>query len=168
MRRPAGAAALLVAEPLRVAAQDAAGVGASASPGAAAVAPATQPAAAGPAATQSVEVRVPSGGSRPAQPLISLNFKDASVDAVLEHLSEVAGFVVVKEGPVAGPGDGPQQAAGDARRGGRAAEFGAEAGGYTAIADGARAEDYPRDKAKKGNIPVHFGADPIRSSRPTS
>jgi general secretion pathway protein D len=47
------------------------------------------------------EVRVPAS-TRPATTQISLNYKDASIDAVLEYLSDVAGFVIVKEVPVTG------------------------------------------------------------------
>src|SRR5947209_18266150 len=39
--------------------------------------------------------------SRPTTQL-SLSFKDVPIDAVLEYLSEAAGFVVVKEAPVDG------------------------------------------------------------------
>src|SRR5690242_14599698 len=47
------------------------------------------------------EIRIPAG-TQPATTQVSLNFKDASVDAVLEYLSDVAGFVIVKEVPVSG------------------------------------------------------------------
>src|SRR4051794_38990605 len=33
---------------------------------------------------------------------ITLNFKNAPIDAILDHLSEAAGFVIVKEGPLEG------------------------------------------------------------------
>src|SRR3954453_23143517 len=62
-------------------------------------APTTAPAT--PAAT------TPVGGST-TQPTtgpstqITLNFRDASVDAVLEYLSSTAGFVILKESPVSG------------------------------------------------------------------
>ena len=42
------------------------------------------------------EIRIPR--SRPATTQFILNFKDAPVDAVLQHLSEVAGFTIIKEG----------------------------------------------------------------------
>ena len=42
-----------------------------------------------------------SAGSRPATQ-ISMQFRDASVDAVLQHLSSMAGFVVVQEGKIDG------------------------------------------------------------------
>ena len=59
--------------------------------------PATQPASTRPASTQPA-------GDEPPKPAekISLNFKDAPLDAVLDYLSAAAGFVVVKEGTVEG------------------------------------------------------------------
>src|SRR5437588_559856 len=60
--------------------------------------PATQPATqpSGPS-----EIRVPSS-SRPATTQISMRFENASIDAVLEHLSREAGFIVLKDKPVEG------------------------------------------------------------------
>src|ERR1700730_17724895 len=56
--------------------------------------PATQPVATQPTVTQPA-------ATRPADD-IRLNFKDTPLDVVLEHLSQVAGFVVVKDAPVDG------------------------------------------------------------------
>src|SRR5438270_4217914 len=47
------------------------------------------------------EIRVPSS-SRPATTQISMRFENASIDAVLEHLSREAGFIVLKDKPVEG------------------------------------------------------------------
>src|SRR5438874_827711 len=59
-------------------------------------APTTQPAAAGgsssrPSTQGFLEIRTPST-SRRATTQLTMNFKDASIDAVLEYLSEAAGF----------------------------------------------------------------------------
>src|SRR5687767_10445073 len=61
--------------------------------------PATQPAATQPVeATTRPTTRVGNGGViRQPGGGILLNFKDASIEAVLDELSAVAGFVVVKE-----------------------------------------------------------------------
>src|SRR5947209_1322823 len=67
---------------------------------------ATQPAAA-PATQPSTQPTTQPAGpetqpaTHPAEK-ISLNFKDASLDTVLDHLSAAAGFIVVKEGTVDG------------------------------------------------------------------
>lgn len=123
------------------------------------------PASAQPAATQPAPA--PAAQTQPTthpatQPVtkITLNFMDAPLDAVLDHLSEAAGMVVVKDGPV----DGrvtvlskqpitPDEAV---------ALLNAvlKNNGFTAITSGRTLTIISRDKAKKGGIPVHFGADP--------
>jgi general secretion pathway protein D len=91
---------------------------------------------------------------------ISLNFKDASIDAVLEHLSEVAGFVVVKDGKLDGRVTvlskqpvSPEEAV-------ALLNTVLKANGFTAIEMGRILKIVTVDKAKRGSIPVHFGADP--------
>ena len=109
-------------------------------PAGAALIPATQPA------------------TRPSK--LALNFKDAPLDTVLDYLSEMAGLEVIKEGPVDGRVTvlskqplSPQDAVSIL-----SAEL--KANGFTAILNGRQLRILPRDKAKKGSIPVHFGADP--------
>src|SRR5437870_4589750 len=64
----------------------------------------TQPAAADEPATQpaggTATVFRPPTTARPATTQISFNFREAPLDVVLEHLSELAGFVVVKDASV--------------------------------------------------------------------
>lgn len=91
---------------------------------------------------------------------LSLNFKDVPLDAVLEYLSEAAGFVVLKQGqidarvtviskqPVT-----PAQAV-------TVLTAALKGAGYSAVQEGRELKIIARDKAKKENIPVHFGADP--------
>ena len=47
-------------------------------------------------------VTIPKRSTRPAATQISFNFRDAPVDALLERLSEEAGFIIIKESPVSG------------------------------------------------------------------
>jgi general secretion pathway protein D len=47
-------------------------------------------------------IMVPPDGHRPPTTQISFNFRDASIDAILDYLSQTAGFVVLKDGPVSG------------------------------------------------------------------
>ena len=96
--------------------------------------------------------------TRPSK--LALNFKDAPLDTVLDYLSEMAGLEVIKEGPVDGRVTvlskqplSPQDAVSIL-----SAEL--KANGFTAILNGRQLRILPRDKAKKGSIPVHFGADP--------
>ena len=91
---------------------------------------------------------------------ISVNFKDAPIDTVLEHLSDVAGFIVVKEAPVDGrvtvlskqPITPPEAVA--------LLNSVLKTNGFTAIQMGRILKITSRERAKKGNIPVHFGSDP--------
>src|SRR5687768_11160279 len=48
----------------------------------------------GPASTQPADTQPT---TRPAAEKISMNFEGASLDAVLDHLSAAAGFIVIKE-----------------------------------------------------------------------
>jgi general secretion pathway protein D len=92
---------------------------------------------------------------------ITLNFKDASIDAVLDHLSEAAGFIVVKEAPAEGRVTllskqpvTPEEAV-------SLLNTVLKGNGYTAIQTGRILKIVSREKAKKGNLPVHFGGDPL-------
>ena len=84
-------------------------------PSAPAAQPATEPLAApaGKATTQAAQgaqpahvgpATAPSSATQPTtRPAkITLNFKDAPLDAVLDYLSDAAGFEVIREGPVDG------------------------------------------------------------------
>lgn len=91
---------------------------------------------------------------------ISINFKDAPLDTVIEFLSQSAGFAVVKEGPLEGRVTivskqpvSPEEAI-------TLVNAGLKVNGFTAIREGRVLHIAARDKAKKGNIPVHFGAKP--------
>lgn len=93
---------------------------------------------------------------------ISLNFKDAPIDAVLEHLSAAAGFIVIKDAPVTGritvfskQPVSPAEAA-------EMLNSVLKVCGNTAIQMGRILKITSLDKAKKSSIPVHFGADPAK------
>jgi general secretion pathway protein D len=91
---------------------------------------------------------------------ISINFKDAPLDTVIEFLSQSAGFAIVKEGPLEGRVTivskqpvSPEEAI-------TLVNAGLKVNGFTAIREGRVLRIAARDKAKKGNIPVHFGGKP--------
>jgi general secretion pathway protein D len=105
--------------------------------------PATQP-----ASTQPAEIR--------------LNFRDTPLDVVLEHLSQVAGFNVVKEAPVDGRVTVMSMQALTPGQAVNILNTVLKANGLTAIQDGTTLRIVARDKAKKSNIPVHFGSDPAQ------
>ena len=107
-----------------------------------------------PAATQPVGPE-----TRPSD-AIRLNFKDAPLDLVLEHLSQVAGFVVVKEAPVDGRVTVLSMRAVTPEEAVTLLDTVLKANGFTAIQNGRTLRIVARDQAKKSDIPVHFGADP--------
>ncbi len=91
---------------------------------------------------------------------ISINFKDAPLDTVIEFLSQTVGFAVVKEGPLDGRVTivskqpvSPEEAL-------TLVNAGLKVNGFTTIRDGRVLKIAARDKAKKGNVPVHFGGKP--------
>src|SRR5665213_1597433 len=97
--------------------------------------------------------------TQPAQK-ISLNFKDAPLDAVLDHLSEAAGLVIIKEGPVEGRVTVQSKQPVTPEEAVTLLSAVLKANGYSAVRNGRIVRIVPRDKAKKGSIPVHIGADP--------
>src|SRR4051794_9622476 len=95
-----------------------------------------------------------------------LNFKDASIDAVLDELSSAAGFIVVKEVKPEGRVTlvskqpvSPAEAIGLLNTVLRNANG---TTGYTAIQQERILKIVNRDAAKRLNIPVRSGADPER------
>ena len=91
---------------------------------------------------------------------VRLNFKDTPLDAVLEHLSQVAGLAVVKETPVEGKVTVISMQPVTAAQAVTLLDAVLKSNGYTAIVSGRTLRIVARDKAKKGNIPVQFGDDP--------
>ena len=120
----------------------------------------TQAAATQSAGTQPASQPAASQPSTKPSDKITVNFKDASLDAVLEHLASSAGFVVMKEGPVDGRVSLMSKTPVRPEEAVTLLAAALKNNGYTAIQDGRVLTIMPRDKAKKGSIPVRFGADP--------
>ncbi len=103
----------------------------------------------------------PATPKSPATTQISFNFEEASVDAVLDHLSTVAGFVILKpDGPLdfrvnilSKQTVSPDEAV-------IMLNSVLSAHGYTARQMGRILKIIAVDKAKKSDIPVHIGEDP--------
>jgi len=91
---------------------------------------------------------------------ISLNFKDAPLDTVLNYLSEQAGFVIIKDGPVDGRVTILSKQPVSAEEAITLVNASLKVNGFTAVRDGRVLRISPRDRAKKGDIPVHFGSNP--------
>ncbi|HET6251794.1 MAG TPA: secretin N-terminal domain-containing protein [Tepidisphaeraceae bacterium] len=123
---------------------------------------AADPPAAATRPAEAAAIRLPPA-TRPAQPAdkkISLNFKDAPLDVVLDHLADAAGLIIVKEGQV----DGrvtvqsvepvtPEEAV-------TLLNTVLKANGFAAAQEGRVVRIAARDKMRKGAMPVHVGADP--------
>lgn len=106
-------------------------------------------------------VIVPKPLTRPASQ-ITLHFDDAPIDAVLDHLSKVAGFEIVKTAAVEGritliseQPVTPDEAV-------SLLNTALKGNGFTAIQMGRILKITSIDKAKHGNIPVHYGIDPTK------
>ena len=98
--------------------------------------------------------------TRPTAKRITVNFKDASIDAVLDYLSQEAGFIIIKVVPIgtrvtvySAQPISPEDAV-------RMLNTELKTSGFTAIQMGRVLKITSLDKAKKENIPVHFGSDP--------
>ena len=89
-----------------------------------------------------------------------LNFKDASISAVLEQLSEVAGFAIVPEIKVEGRVTLLSKQAVTPDEAVALLNSVLKTNGYAAIQMGKILKIIPRDRAKKSSIPVRWGSDP--------
>lgn len=94
---------------------------------------------------------------------ITMNFKDASVDAVLEYLSSTAGYIVVKDQSTSAISGKVTVLSKQPVSGEEAVSLlntVLKGQGYTAIQMGRVLKVTSLDRAKFGSIPVKFGNDP--------
>jgi len=91
---------------------------------------------------------------------IVLNFKDATLDAVLEYLSEAAGFVVVKDAAVMGRVTVISQQPINAEEAIGLLNTILKDKGYMAVRTGRTLKVATLTDAKKANLPVRSGSDP--------
>ncbi|MCM8768120.1 MAG: type II secretion system secretin GspD [Candidatus Omnitrophica bacterium] len=103
--------------------------------------------------------RITEGPATPAKGIL-LNFKDASLDSVMEYLSEVAGFSVVRETPVEGRITVMSRQPLSVEEAVSLLNMALKEKGYAAIALGRTLKIVPLTEAKKRNIPVRMGNDP--------
>src|SRR5437763_4833909 len=114
-------------------------------------APATQPAASAASAAAATQ---PSATTRPSAD-IRLNFKNTPLDALLEHLSQVAGLTIIKEAPIEGRVTLMSMQPVTAQEAVAVLNPVLKGNGLTAIQDGRTLRIVSSTKAKKGNLPVH-------------
>lgn len=103
--------------------------------------------------TQSMIATTQGGG-------LLLNFKDASIDTVLDQLSSVAGFVVVKQTTVSGRISLESKQPVSPEEAVALLNTVLKTNGYAAVQMGRILKIMSRDMAMKANIPVHVGNDP--------
>jgi general secretion pathway protein D len=116
-----------------------------------------------PPATPPPEQTLPPTPPTPKKPLegpIVLNFKDASLRAVLEYLSEAAGLVVVQEGTLEGRVTVMSLQPLSVDEAVSLLNTILKEKGYAAIRTGRTLKVVTLDQAKKGALPVHSGLDP--------
>lgn len=119
-----------------------------------AAAPATEPA---PQATNapSPSLLLPNG-----EVGIRLNFRDASLDRVLNHLSEAAGFIIVMDAKPTGKVDVWSNTPISKDEAVNLLNSVLNRNGYAAIRNGRTLTIVNKDEAKTRDIPVKLGADP--------
>ncbi len=126
-----------------------------------------------PAQTDSGAVPQPSASSslqaaqvgHPSTTQISFDFENASVDAVLQHLSDVAGFIVLKDtgiGPISGRVSVMSKQPVSPDEAVELLNTVLKNSGYTVIRMGRILKIVAFDKAKKSDLPVFFGSDPAQ------
>jgi general secretion pathway protein D len=116
-----------------------------------------------PPATPTPDQTLPPTPPTPKKPLegpIVLNFKDASLRAVLEYLSEAAGLVVVQEGTLEGRVTVMSLQPLSVDEAVSLLNTILKEKGYAAIRTGRTLKVVTLDQAKKGALPVHSGLDP--------
>ncbi|HSU67662.1 MAG TPA: type II secretion system secretin GspD, partial [Tepidisphaeraceae bacterium] len=103
----------------------------------------------------------PNDGHRPPTTQISFQFKDASIDAILDYLSQTAGFIVIKDAPVSGRVTviakqpvTPDEAV-------TLLQSVLRTTGFTIIQMDRVLKVTTIDNARKQNIPVKFGTNPL-------
>lgn len=110
----------------------------------------------------STDSRRGGGGAVMSQGKLVLNFKDASIDVVLDELSAVAGYVIVKEVRTEGRVTLVSRQPLNAEDAVSLLNTVLRNAGYSAIAQGRILKIVSRDKARRLNIPVRSGADPTK------
>src|SRR5581483_11338014 len=121
-------------------------------------APASDPAA------QDFATTMPATPS-PETARITLNFKDASVDAVLEYFSQVFGLEIVKDAPFNGRITLLSKHPISADEAISLLNTSVSGKGFAVVRLGSVLKILPIDRVKKGSIPVYVGADPSQIAR---
>jgi type II secretory pathway component GspD/PulD (secretin) len=102
------------------------------------------------------------GGAPAPQPgaVLRFNFRGAALESVLNYVGEAAGFVVVLQTPVTGTVDMWSAQPLSRAEALDLLEIALNKNGFSATVEGRTLIVSSKDQAKKGNIPIHTGADP--------
>jgi general secretion pathway protein D len=90
----------------------------------------------------------------------ALNFKDAPLDSVLDYFSKTIGFEVLKDGPIDARVTMMSRQPVSADEALTMLTAALKVNGFTVLRDGQMLRIATMENAKKGDVPVHFGADP--------
>jgi general secretion pathway protein D len=104
-----------------------------------------------------VEIRIPS--TKPATTQFSFNFKDAPIDTVINYISSETGYTVIKLAPLDGRVTVVSQQPVSAEDAVSLLNTVLSVNGFAALQEGKTLKIMSRDKIKKANIPVEWGAD---------
>lgn len=91
---------------------------------------------------------------------LTLTFKDTPIDTVLDFLSRTLGFEVIKDGPIDARVNIVSKRPVTPEEAITLLNAALKGNGFVAVRDGRILRVVPREKAKKGNVPVRFGSDP--------
>ncbi|HEX4795115.1 MAG TPA: secretin N-terminal domain-containing protein, partial [Humisphaera sp.] len=91
---------------------------------------------------------------------ISLNFKDTPLDNVLDFLTRTLGYQLLKDGPIEARVNITSRQPVTPEEAITLVNAALKANGFVVVREGRILHVLARDKAKKGNVPVHFGNNP--------
>ncbi|MGA2230726.1 MAG: secretin N-terminal domain-containing protein [Tepidisphaeraceae bacterium] len=105
-------------------------------------------------------VTPPATGPATAPSQFTLNFKDVPIDAVLDYFSQTLGFEILKDGPIDARVTLMSKQPVTAEEAMTMLSAALQVNGFAVIHQGRMLEIGSRDKARKQNVPVHFGNNP--------
>ena len=112
------------------------------------------------AAPAAIESAPPGRPGRGETPTLRFNFRGASLETVLNYLSEAAGFIIVLDTPVRGTIDMWSAQPVTRQEAIQLLNLALNKNGYTAKVQGRNLIVSSKEDARKGNIPIRTGNDP--------
>lgn len=122
----------------------------------------TQSATTAPAAPVATDIYIKAQEESPNNSRVAFNFKDATVDTILDYLSDTLGFIVIKDSRINVRVTVTSRRPVDASEAVDLLNSVLDPMNYSVLQRGRVLRVLPRDKAKKSNVPVRFGSDPAK------